>query len=149
MWSVVTSSRSKLLVGHLQRLTVRQEVGRQCRSFGLESDPARSFTLSDAGQRVGELAVQGAQRVVRIDFEIVDVVALVLAKIHFLTRCGSSHEPTTARRRARRHLADCRIVGHCPSFMFVAFTRTTRRTDEDLDGLFTFLNLDFFFLTRS
>ena len=32
----------------------------------------------------------------------------------------------------------------------MAFTRTTRRTDEDLDGLFSFLNLDFFFfLTRS
>ena len=38
-----------------------------------------------------------------------------------------------------------------PSFMSVAFTRTTRRTDEDLDGLFSFLNLDFFvfFLTKS
>ena len=33
----------------------------------------------------------------------------------------------------------------------MAFTRTTRRTDEDLDGLFSFLTLDFFFffLTRS
>jgi hypothetical protein len=29
--------------------------------------------------------------------------------------------------------------------MSVAFTRTTRRVDEDLDGLFSFLTLDFFF----
>ena len=29
--------------------------------------------------------------------------------------------------------------------MPVAFTRTTRRVDEDLDGLFSFLTLDFFF----
>ena len=28
----------------------------------------------------------------------------------------------------------------------MAFTRTTRRVDEDLDGLFSFLTLDFFFL---
>ena len=27
----------------------------------------------------------------------------------------------------------------------MAFTRTTRRVDEDLDGLFSFLTLDFFF----
>ena len=27
----------------------------------------------------------------------------------------------------------------------MAFTRTTRRFDEDLDGLFSFLTLDFFF----
>ena len=33
--------------------------------------------------------------------------------------------------------------------MSVAFTRTTRRTDEDLDGPLSFLILDFFFfLTR-
>ena len=33
----------------------------------------------------------------------------------------------------------------------MAFTRTTRRVDEDLDGLFSFLTLDFFFffLTRT
>ena len=33
----------------------------------------------------------------------------------------------------------------------MAFTRTTRRVDEDLDGLFSFLTLDlffFFFFTR-
>jgi len=29
--------------------------------------------------------------------------------------------------------------------MSVAFTQTTRRVDEDLDGLFSFLTLDFFF----
>jgi len=33
--------------------------------------------------------------------------------------------------------------------MSVAFTRTTRRVDEDLDGLFSFLTLDFFFFTRT
>ena len=36
--------------------------------------------------------------------------------------------------------------------MSVVFTRTTRRTDEDRDGLFSFSTLDFFFfffLTRS
>lgn len=27
----------------------------------------------------------------------------------------------------------------------MAFTRTTRRVDEDLDGLFSYLTLDFFF----
>ena len=31
----------------------------------------------------------------------------------------------------------------------MAFTQTTRRADEDLDGLFSFLTLDFFFLTLS
>ena len=31
----------------------------------------------------------------------------------------------------------------------MAFMRTTRRTDEDLDGLFSCLTLDFFFLTQS
>ena len=31
----------------------------------------------------------------------------------------------------------------------MAFTRTTRRVDEDLDGLFSFLTLDFFFFTRT
>jgi len=32
--------------------------------------------------------------------------------------------------------------------MSVAFTRTTRRIDEDLDGLFSFLTLDFFFFFK-
>ena len=72
------------------------------------------------------------------------------AKIHFLAMSGSSHEPATARRRARRQPENGRVVGHCPSFMSVGFARTTRRTAEDLDGLFSFLILDFFFfLTRS
>ena len=82
---------------------------------------------------------------------LLSLVPSSTAKTHFLAMSGSSHEPVTARRRARRHPANCRVVGHCPSFMSVAFTRTTQRTDEDLDGLFSFLNLDFFFffLTRS
>ena len=68
----------ELLVDNSQRLTARQEVGRQYRPFGLESDPARRLTLGDADQRVGELAVQGAQRVARVALEVVDVGVLVL-----------------------------------------------------------------------
>ena len=68
----------ELLVDHPERLTSRQQVRRQRSLLGLEGDPARRLTFDEAGQGVGELAVQGAERVLRVALEVRDVAVLVL-----------------------------------------------------------------------
>ena len=84
----------ELLANRLQCLTAGQEVGRQCCLLGLERDPARRLPLGNAGQGGGECSVQGAQQIVRVALEVVDVGVLV--RNHEDALSGSLQGPVTA-----------------------------------------------------